>query len=422
MTVSSVNLVFGLDWFAVLGGTVAHEVRRIARQHKATHAAQSGDGAASVGVTSLRTARSRGVMMYSAAQLVAQRYSSGTVAMVAPIGDGRWWFVAVHEGAVIARSDYVCMTSAETSDLVKQLYQAYPTLLLIDTDAQPSLSDLVAAVSPEAELRRVSYRTNFLPRPVQWFVLLIVLSFLVPRLWSVLFLSNANTRADTPAMAADIEWHSAMQTALDARWVHGVSGTSDVLNAIYDLPVALAGWHLSYVECRSEHSLWLCHADYDRNDSEASNDRFLDASREDWAVKFTPLEKVQVRWDHASKGISAAQANLKNTSANERDFFSRLQTIRSAFAHISIAAPKPLPINAPVNEQGQPIPKPSGLHEYRLRDIQIRAPLRSVSLLLPYCDAITWNKIVVGVDHRAVPDLITSRLNVTLQGVLHETE
>src|SRR5690554_847933 len=96
-TVSSVSLVFGMDWFAILGGAVSREVRRIVRQNKATHAVHVMDDAASVGVTALQTEK-RGVVLYSAAQIVAQRFRTGAIAMVLQLDDTQWWLVAVHEG------------------------------------------------------------------------------------------------------------------------------------------------------------------------------------------------------------------------------------------------------------------------------------------------------------------------------------
>lgn len=417
MGVSSVNLVFGLDWFAILGGAAVHEVRRISRQNKATHAVYSGEGAASVGVTSFRTPGQRGKALYSAAQLVAQMFTTGTVAMVAPLGDGRWWLVAVHEGAVIARTDYVCTSPAETSDLVRQLFQAYPALTLLDDARQPSLTDLVAAVCKEALIQRVSQRSGFLPRPFQWFALTMILIFLVPRAWSVL---QPREPSREPLISPDVAWQEVIKNEMNGRWVHGVSGTSDVLGVLYGLPVVLAGWRLSHAECTSSQSLWRCHADYGRGTTDANNEDFLSASHANWEVDFTPLEQVRVRWDHPAKGLSAAQAILPKGSDNERYLFSRLQAIRQALTQIVIAPSRPLSMNAPVNEQGHPVPMPPGLSQFGLREIQIRAPLRSVSLLLPYCEAIAWSKITMGLDQRVVPSLTDSRLNVTLQGVIYE--
>lgn len=417
LTVSSVNLVFGLDWFAILGGTVSHEVRRVSRQNKATHSVCSGDDAASVGVMSLRTPGQRGKVLYSAAQLVAQTFTTGTVAMVIPLDDGRWWLVAAHEGAVIARTDYVCTSPAETSDLVRQLFQAYPAMTLLEGDCQPTFAELVASVSTKAQIQRVSYRTDFLPRPIQWFVLVMILVFLVPKVWSVFSVDTASLE---PLMAPDVAWQEAIEKSMSSRWVHGVSGTSDVLEVLYGLPVVLADWRLSHVECTSTYSNWRCHADYDRGTPEASNEQFLSAARSGWGVSFTPLEQARLRWEHASKGLSAAQTVLQKGTDNERYLFSRLQAIRPSLAQVSIAHSKPLSVTAPLDEQGHSIPRPPGLPQFGLREIQIRAPLRSVSLLLPYCDAIAWSKITIGLDQLATPSLTESRLNVTLQGVIYE--
>lgn len=419
-TVSSVSLVFGLDWFAILGSTVNREVRRIARQHNATHAVHASEDTASVGITTLPPGK-RGVVLYSAAQLVAQRFTTGAVAIVVQLDDTRWWFVAVHEGAVIARTDHIYTTHAEISALIGQLRQAYPALSVLDEEhGSPSVSDLAANLTVDAELRRVAYGSRILSRPSAWVALGLMLALV---LYKILFDTDSRRRSlAAHDVVPEVAWNTALRSAIDGRWVHGTAGTRDVLQSLYEQPVEVAGWRLLHIDCALRVSQWDCHSDYTRHGAEASNERFLVASLPEWAVSFTPLDKARVQWSLPSTGLGLAHTDLQTGRANERELFSRLQAIRSALALVSIDASKPLPVPAPVDQNGQTLPRPPGLPQFRTRAVRIQAPLRSLALLLPYCDAMTWHRVVISLSPHIKPDLIHSRLNVTLQGLIYEKD
>lgn len=417
-TVSRVNLVFGLDWFAVLGGVLTREVRRVARQNKATHAVWSGEDTAAVGVARLRGV-GHGVVLYSAAQLVAQRYSSGTVAFLCRLGKTQWWLVAVHEGAVIARTDYMCATQDEALAVVRQLHQAYPALTMLDDlDATTELCQLATDVSPAAQLQRITTARHLFFSPFFWVALSVLGIVVVPRAWSLIYAPSQ--RHEIQEVSSEFAWDLAMREVTDAHWIHGVAGTQALLESVYGMPVRLDGWQLSYVDCVSHQSQWQCYADYDRSAQSATNEGFLDHASEDWTVSFTSLEQVRVQWRQTAQGLTATLASLKTASYHERDLFSRLQAIRTAFSVLHIEDSKPLDVPAPLNSSGQHISRPQGAAQLAVRAIRIQAPLRSLSVLLPYCDAIAWKRLVMAVDMSRTPDLTHSRLNLTLQGALYE--
>lgn len=420
-TVSSVNLVFGLDWFAILGGSASREVRRIARQHKATHAVHAGDEAASVGITTLQATK-RGTVLYSAAQLVARQFESGAVAVVMPLGDARWWLVAVHEGAVIARTDYVCTTQSELAALIVQLRQAYPALKVLDNENDaPSVSQLAGMLHAQAELQRVVYGGRGLSGPFAWFVLIALLIVLLRYASTAIDLFDRETPAkhDVPPEAA---WRAALAETAQSLWIHGTAGTHDVLQSLYVHPVELAGWQLLHIECASHAKQWRCHADYSRADPETDNERFLDRAPSGWNVGFTSLEQLRARWTLPARGLSLAQTELHSANDNERHLFSRLQSIRRAFTQVTLDAPEALRVPAPVNQHGQAIPRPPDLPQVRTRAVRIQAPLRSLALLLPHCQAMAWNNVAISISPGIQPDLTHSRLNVTLQGILYEQD
>jgi hypothetical protein len=54
--------------------------------------------------------------------------------------------------------------------------------------------------------------------------------------------------------------------------------------------------------------------------------------------------------------------------------------------------------------------------------VQLIAPLRSASLLLPHTASVTWNKVVLTLQDIEKPSLKSSNLTLSLEGVLYEIE
>src|SRR5690606_18804101 len=112
------HLVFGLEWLPLISGRASRAAKRIARQRKATHLVLDGPSPASFGYGLLRaSAALRRCTLHSAAQNMARLYPTGSVACVLHLGSAGYWLVAVHEGAVMSRTDVVCR-SIEQAHLV----------------------------------------------------------------------------------------------------------------------------------------------------------------------------------------------------------------------------------------------------------------------------------------------------------------
>lgn len=420
-TVGSVRLVFGLDWFAILGGTVSREVRRLARQQKASHVVYATDDAVSAGVISLATGK-RSAVLYSAAQLVAQRFSTGVVALIVPLDHARWWLVAVHEGAVIARTDYVCTTLEAARSRLDLLRHAYPGLTLLNDDEAASLlARLADAVHDDARLR-IAPGNGWVPRRYYRLLLLALATYVFYQMGLLGDFFTLRDVHDSSDVSTDQAWSEALRELSAAHWVHGVAGSTDLLLSLYALPVQLEGWRLHNAECTAHVDLWRCHADYGRDDPGTDNDRFLGAAQPGWDVSFMPLEQARVRWRFSAAGRELSQTDLYNRSYIERSVFSALQAIRPAFASMTLDAPEQLAIPVPHDEHGQAFIRPSDLPRYGMRALRIQAPLRSISLLLPHARSVAWRRVVLSVDPNVRPDLVRSRLNVNLQGVLYEQD
>src|SRR3546814_13669424 len=104
--------------------------------------------AGSVGLLALKPGRSQKKELYSAAQNVAALFATGTFALLLELERIGYWLVAVHEGAVVARTDRFYLSREDAGQVLDELRLAYPHLLVLgapNAPAMPSLATLETA-------------------------------------------------------------------------------------------------------------------------------------------------------------------------------------------------------------------------------------------------------------------------------------
>ncbi|SAI74116.1 hypothetical protein [Bordetella trematum] len=143
-----VRWVYGLAWFAVLGSHAAGLARRRARQMRANRYVLGGVRAVAAGCARLPW-RGR---LFSAAQQVALQCAPGAVAAVLPVS-GRYWLVAVQDGAVQAGGDRLFTQHEEAQAALERLTSAWE---VASHDPAAVEQALAAPPSPGARLRRLS--------------------------------------------------------------------------------------------------------------------------------------------------------------------------------------------------------------------------------------------------------------------------
>lgn len=419
------TLVVGLEWLPLLGGKPERLGLRLARQHKATHMVLAGESAGSVGLVSLKAARAqRKIRLHSAAQNVAQLFSTGTIALLLELEQAGYWLVAVHEGAVVARTDRLYPSIAGAQPVLDELRHAYPQLLLLggpQAPELPSLAVIEAASSPHSRLHVLNRWKPMLPWPVQCFMLALALVLLIPRVWQA-FRSNHHAAPVKAAVEPRLAWQLAFEKEAQNRSVHGVQGTRVLLDALHGLPVRISGWALLQAECSPRQGKWRCQARYQRRSAEASNNQFLAGAPDHWTVEFISMDQAQSAWETVSHSSRLQARHLKTSLHNERELFSALQMIQPAFSQMQIGKPAALPVPIPTDEQGKPVPRPPGVAAYTARPVMLSGPLRSGGLLLPHTASMEWNKAVLSLRNVEQPGLKSSSLSLSLQGVLYETE
>lgn len=425
LPVSSRSLVFGLDWLPLLSGRAARTAYRMARQRRATHVVVAGETAGAVGLASIQ-ARHRGsqAILHSAAQSLARLYGSGTVALLLELSEDHHWLVAIHEGAVVARTDRIFRSPGQAGQGLGELKQAFPQLTILGEEqspAAPSLAALAAASDGHSRLLPVA-RYGRLPQPVQRLLLATLVAFLLWRAWAMIR-PAVPAVPPMPAVDAGQAWRQAAEQAGRAIAVHGVQGTQTVLHSLYQLPVRIAGWSLVSADCVPEAAGdWHCRARYLRDEPLASNETLLEKAPSAWSIEFLSIDQAQPAWRLRTTAQSLTRARIRSAAHNERHLWSSLQAIQPAFSSLQLGRPMPLAVIAPRDAQGKPVPRPQNLQTYIARPVRFDGPLRSASVLLPYTESISWKRITLSLrDARAV-DVRTSRLHASFQGDLYETQ
>lgn len=423
LSVANTTLVFGLDWFPLLGAQPQRQSRRLARRYRASHLVFSGEQLASVGLMRLRlrgTARRQ--QLHSAAQGLACLFPHSTVALILRLPDTQgWWMAAVHQGAVIVRTDRRYPSLELAAAALDDLRPAYPQLRYLDDSSSeaPTLSQLQSALGQQTILRKLKRWNSILPLPVQLFVLVLLLTLLLPKFWQG-WRDKAATSAPTVREDASLLWQQAIAQAVQGRVLHGAQGTQALLESFYQLPVNLAGWQLDQAECTAGAVRWTCSASYLRQSRWASNHGFLSLTPTDWTSRFPTMDLVYVAWMVPVGSTPLAWQTLKTTADIDRYWLSELQAIRPAFTQITLGQAVPVPVSAPLNEQGAALPRPDGLPKYMYRTIQINGPLRSFALLISHASVIQWRRVLLSLRDTAPATLTSSQLSVSFQGDLYE--
>lgn len=420
---SSGNLVFGLEWFATIGAGSRSRARQLARRYRARHLVMGKINASCVGlVAGSRQDGDFTSPSYAAALILAARYPDATVGMVCQLAKNTWWMVASHDGAVVTRSDRVFSDQAQAHRALQELAAFYPGMTQLPC-GQSMLDQLatwldattktVCALQP---VRRPWQRRGL---AVGASVAMVGgASLLVSAGWGY----GQDEAPSYQAPSAVDAWKTAQEDVLQQHWLHGSAGTAAVVEALYRLPVSLVGWQLSTAQCVAQLTAWRCHAQYRREHILASNQRFLEAMPAAWKVVFTPLEQARVQWTAHARGQPLAKAPIHSAADNDATLFSDLQAIRPLLPRVTISAPSSLAVPAPLDEAGRPLARPPELARYRLRSVDVQAPLRSASLLLPHVQHIGWERIGLTVGNQVRPSLSQSVLMAQFKGVLYETE
>jgi hypothetical protein len=418
-------LVFGMDWLPLLGSDARQQALAKARRHQASHFVLASEHAAAMGLVQLSTtAETHSGLPYSAAQVMAALHPVGTVVAVIGISPALWWLVAIHEGAVVARTDLWFSDPAQAAPIVAEVCAAYPQSRCLEDTADasglPGLDALSRAADSKARLQRVHDVRRWIRRAGLLAVLALSAGIGFAGKLPAFF---AQTNAKAPALSSAQQlqaWERVRHAMAEGIPVHGVSGMHVVLQSLYRVPVVLAGWQLGQADCRSQGMAWRCIASYRRVDRHADNHGLMGLAPKNWLLRFPAVDRVEAEWEISSAAIRLSDSRVDEALHSQRHWLSSLQQISAAFVALKATDASAVPLQAPSDEQGNVLPKPDNFRLYQRRQLQAEGPLRSFSLLLPNLTGVRWHRLTLTLKVLEHPNLTQSRLNLSAQGERYE--
>lgn len=419
-------LVFGLDWLPLLGGHTRKQVMAKARRYRATHCVTPSEHAAAMGLIQFpRNEASRHEPHYSAAQIVAGLYPSGTVAVSIVLQPGRHWLVAVHEGAVIARTDIVLGSIGQITGLIDELRLAYAHIRHLGVaqgdPGAPGLGALAAAADDRALLWRIPGR--WAPKGLSAFVVVVCVvagggAFAAGAAGR--WLSGQPAPGPLSTQATMQAWVSARSAATASVLVHGVDGMQQLLLSLYRVPVQISGWRLVSVLCKPLSRTWRCTASLRRSGRHANNQRLMALAPNGWALRFLSVDDVEADWVVTGAATPLSASVLNDSRWGDKYWLSSLQHISRAFVTLKASPAVPHKFPGPVDTQGAPVPRPEGFRTYQVRSFQVEGPLRSYSLLLPNLTGVRWQQVTLTLKALERPTLQQSQLYLSAKGERYE--
>lgn len=417
VTVDAVRLMLGLDWFALIGRYSTRAVRRLARQQQATHTVVAGVPEAAVGVVAVVSGTGDRRPLHSAAQAFAGLYPDGTVAMAAELPDHGVWWVASHEGVVIARTDVVLVSNDQAEAAMAQLAAAYPDLQVLAGDEQPDWRALATACSGATALVAVPRRLGGWPWRAAFAA---VAALLLAAAWPDRLPRQTGASVATPSLPAPDLWRAATARAVQPLGVHGAGGLRDLTRALHAMPARVAGWGLADVTCIVARPQWNCVSRFVRGEPRADNAALRRSLGQGAQLAFPTLETAHWTWSVPVHVTPLEQAGLRSPQYTSEHWFSEMQAIQPAFVQAVVGEEHAVPVTEPRTQEGRAIARPAGIPVYSRRALTLSGPLRSLPLIHPLAAPVAWESLVLKVHTVSTPHLKHSALMVSLAGALYE--
>lgn len=426
LTIDEKLLVFGMDWLPILGGRASQQAISKARRHKATHYVVASEHAAAMGLIQLPRAASRSDgVLFSAAQAVASMFPSGTVALSLLVKPGVYWLVAVHEGAVVARTDLLFTDLVQAQTLLTELRSAYTQLRFIEggqhSSGAPGLPELACAADERSQLRKLGqWGSKVRPR----FGVLLLMAMTGLAFWWVdpyNWVSQSAARPEPMTPARQLQaWEHARKVMSSGVYIQGVGGMQRLLASLYQVPLLISGWQLGQVSCKPDGASWRCTAAYRRVMQQADNQGLIESAPPSWQLRFLAVDHIEADWVVERAGSPLLSSPLDDARQADKYWLSSLQQIASAFVTIKATSATALALTPPVDDQGQSIPRPADFRLYQRRLFQAEGPLRSYSLLLPNLMGVRWHVLTLSLKEINQSTLKQSRLYLSGQGERYE--
>lgn len=398
--------VFSLQWFALVQGPRSPALNLLLQRNRPDYLCFSGHTFHSVGLYS--EALPKHVEAYSAALCVAIAHPHKSWLFNLAVSHAQHWVVGVHEGAVISGTDRLYGSAQEAQAHFELLQQTYPHAERVkQVPGATEFHDWLRGLSrPNARLR--PYRR----RRWHWSVLSAVVA-------SVGVWLGWGQSPTTPTLSAEqVQQAQAARSAFEqAHALNGVAGLRNALDVLENLPLQPGGWQLQHSLCQPLQSNWQCAVKYRRAGPESNNLTLEHALDSTVTLQFDNLDEATAFWRFEMNQQPLSRTLLQYRRRNERNLFSHLQFVQTAFNRLALSSAQVL---QPPSSQGQEPSPDSDNSLFLQRRWFSQGPMRSHYMLLPWVGAFRWEQIRLQWHPNAQPSLQDSAFILTVEGYLYE--
>lgn len=399
-----VQWVFALQWFALLQGPRSPALKLLLRRNQPQYLCFSGHTFHSVGL--YYETLPKKVEAYSAALCVALSYPQQSWLFKLPLSTQEYWVLGIHEGAVVSGTDRLYGNAQEASAHIELLQQAYPhAQLSFQLPGASHVHEWLSEQSPLAARMQAHHR-----RTRYWSAL--GAAVLTVAIWSW----RAGETVTPELSAHQLQQAQTIQAEFElGHALNGVAGLRQVLQVLGGLPLQPGGWQLQHSVCQPMPTLWQCAVKYHRDSPNSTNLSLEQAFASQVSVQFDTLDEATVLWRFEMNTQPLSQAVLQYRRRNERDLFSHLQSVQTAFTRLALSDARVIQPQFPPELEPATNEPP-----FLQRRWFSQGPMRSHYLLMPWVGAFRWEQVRLQWQATAQPSLQHSALTLTLEGYLYE--
>lgn len=417
-TISTKDLVFGLQWQTLIGGDLSKRSYQEAMRFKASHYVKAGQHSSVVGYVSLSVEKSgkEPREMYSAAAVFALSNPTGAFITQVVLSPEQVWVVATLDGAVIKGTDVLLDNQEEATRMVNGLIERFPEASIV-TDSRENGPYL----NEKSKLIEAKTTLELLPSWVKYCAVagaVLILSKVGLNQWydyqeRLSMDNNIEQYVDVVG-----EWKKSLDNWADSTYVDGTDGYNNLFDNIMEIPLSIGRWSLFEATCSPRGiKAWACQAKYERS-ALGTYQTFVSALPEGWSSKLDDIDHATGTWTIPASRYKLKRDRLTPISTFGIDYTSQLQKVVNAYKQRSFIPPKKIDIPKPTvpNTKGELVPvqypdnAPISIQIPSIQTIAVNGPLRSLAAL-PVPELTTIKKVhlvVKGFDTQ--PSLTSSAL------------
>ena len=411
------QILFGMDWIALVGGTPSQLARKHIRFYLASMHTSFDQRSAVIGLATEVSRVPAELTAYSAAALFAAAFQQETVACLIILDEKQCWMVAAHQGQVLIQTDRWFESVGQARQAIEAIEQRFPMLRLYsyhlgEQDAMPSW--MFAPYSQEAKLSRTR---PLLGRARQMIFWVMFLTFTLAYVWfkHVEIASSTLPQEENAKVQLLHHW----QKMLSSQPVHGEEEVFKLVSTWNHVPVAPGGWRLERIDCHPENSGWRCIVAFRRIHILASAESLIQSLPRAWKPEFVPLDQASV-----SFALTAESRWLEpSRTTSQTSWISHLQKIRTAFESIQIGPPLSMVhLDESATDPHELKEARAFAHSWKKRSVQIRGPLRSIPMLRGWDMPAWWRHVSLELRDADQATPGKSRYMLTMTGEMYERE